>query len=44
MTQAIGALLVLVGAMMFHIASSDLPHHSIPDIWDDMKKIIAGIV
>lgn len=44
MTQAVGALLVLVGAMMFYIASADLPHHSVKEIWQDFGDIASGKV
>jgi len=42
MKQAIGALLVLLGALMWHIASTDLPHHNIQQIWADMYKTATG--
>jgi hypothetical protein len=42
MTQAVGALLLLLGALMYHIASSDLPHHSIADIYKDILNIVSG--
>lgn len=44
MKQSIGALLVLVGAIMFHIASSDMPRSNVSDIWDDFKKVLQGTV
>lgn len=42
MTQAIGAFLVLIGAMMWHIASAHMPHHNVTDIWNDFLKIARG--
>lgn len=42
MTQAIGCLLILFGALCWHVASANLPHSSVQDIWDDFGKVMRG--
>jgi hypothetical protein len=42
MTQAFGFILMLVGAIMFHIAAGTTSASTIQDVWVDMLKTMKG--
>lgn len=42
MVQAIGAVLMLAGAMAWHVASSGTEIHNINDVWNDFLKTMRG--
>lgn len=42
MVQAIGAVLILFGALAWHIASSGTEIHNITDLWDDFMLTMQG--
>lgn len=42
MKQGMGAILILVGVLMWHIASANIPVHNISDVWNDALKAMSG--
>lgn len=42
MVQAIGAVLVLIGALAWHVAASDTEIHGVSDIWNDYLLTMQG--
>jgi len=42
MVQAMGALLILIGCIMWHVASSNKPVHNVSDVWNDMLHTMSG--
>lgn len=42
MIQGIGAVLMLLGCIMWHIASQNKPLHSVADMWDEFNTVIFG--
>lgn len=43
MKQGVGALLMLIGAVMFHIASQNEPIGSVTDLWKSLTDTITGV-
>jgi hypothetical protein len=43
MIQGVGGMLVLIGAIMWHIASSKVyPKSGIADVWNDFIQVMQG--